>query len=234
MHLDYNGENQDIWLQSNVTLRKFIGILGMLLPFLLWFFLWIESGEVEVLRSISHYYYTRLDGVFIISISSLALFLIFYTGYKTIDFILSFIAGIAAFILLIFPTDSFIDFYPNPEFSFSNTVLPQNALREWLHFGAAGVFIFILAIMSIFLFTRSDKSKQQRGLRKIWRNRIYRICGFGMLLAISVIALKALGLIDLDFYKNHKLTFWMEVVALELFGISWLVKAETFLKDRTP
>jgi hypothetical protein len=34
-----------------------------------------------------------------------------------------------------------------------------------------------------------------------------------------------------DYYKSHQLTFWMETMAVECFGFSWLVKGETIFKD---
>ncbi len=77
LKLDYANTN-DIWLTDQQTLRKLIGILGMLLPILLWTFVFAVSGRTSELPSISHYYYTRANGVFIIVVSLLAIFLIIY------------------------------------------------------------------------------------------------------------------------------------------------------------
>ena len=86
--------------------------------------------------------------------------------------------------------------------------------------------------MSLCLFTKSDKPKHQRGARKIWRNRIYRTCGIIMIAALLVILSGMLELIPPDYYDGHHLTFWMETLAVESFGFSWLVKGRTLLRDR--
>ena len=229
--LDYQ-KSDDIWLQNSITLRKLIGISGVLLPLLLWFFLWLYAGKISVLESISHYYYTRVDGIFTITISLIAVFLIVYKGKELIDFILSFVAGISALILVLFPTSPIISEYPTTGFTYANTILGDNPTRETVHFVAAGIFLLILATMSIFLFTKTNKSKHEMGKQKAWRNRLYKTCSIGMILAMAVIGLGALNIIDADFYNNNNLTFWMEVVAVELFGISWLVKGETIFKDK--
>ena len=39
-------------------------------------------------------------------------------------------------------------------------------------------------------------------------------------------------LIPEDIYQNHQLTFWMEALAVESFGFSWLIKGETLFKDK--
>ncbi len=229
--LEYQSNETDIWLESSITLRKLIGVLGILLPILLWFFLWMDTGRLKELESISHYYYTRVDGIFIVIVSLVAIFLIVYKGKEPIDFYLSLISGISALILLLFPTSSMISQFPDAQFAYSNTILDESTLRVWIHYLSAGLFLFVLALMSLFLFTKSNKSKSQRGRRKIWRNRIYRICGIGMIAAILIIAMRGLGWIDSDYYDQRNLTFWMEVIAVELFGISWLVKGETLLTD---
>ena len=53
-----------------------------------------------------------------------------------------------------------------------------------------------------------------------------------MIVAILIIFAGSLKIIPEDFYKEFHLTFWMEVVALESFGISWLIKGNTFFKDK--
>ena len=56
LKLDYP-DNDNIWLSSGITLRKLVGIVGMLLPALLWFFyllpqvisvLYIQSATITL------------------------------------------------------------------------------------------------------------------------------------------------------------------------------------------
>jgi hypothetical protein len=53
-----------------------------------------------------------------------------------------------------------------------------------------------------------------------------------MVLALITIVLGLFHVIPDTYYKEHNLTFWMETVAVEAFGLSWLVKAEVILKDK--
>ncbi len=115
--------------------------------------------------------------------------------------------------------------------AYGSTFIIENGPREIFHFASAGIFLFCLALMSWLVFTKSDKSKQDQTQQKHWRNRIYVVCGIVMILAMIVVALGGLRIIPEDFYDSRNLTFWMEVVALEFFGFSWLVKAEVILKD---
>lgn len=86
LNVDYKDENS-IWLTNSLTLRKVIGILGMSLPLLLFLFLFLDNGLNEPLDSISHYYYTRVSGIFVSILSILGIFLIIYKGIKPIDFV---------------------------------------------------------------------------------------------------------------------------------------------------
>lgn len=58
---------------------------------------------------------------------------------------------------------------------------------------------------------------------------IYTICGIVMIASLLVILVSWLT----GYGKSSgfdSLTFWMEVVAVEFFGLSWLTKSELFLK----
>ena len=233
LKLGYSKDENSIWLTNSYTLRKLIGVFGMALPLLLYIFLLIDSGYYYPLHSISHYYFTRVASIFIIIISTLGIFLIVYKGKEPIDFFISIISGIFALLLVLFPTDNlqniFVDI--DSKNSVIVTVLSESGVRELFHYISAGIFLVGLAIMSIFLFTKSDKSPETRGKKKIIRNRIFRTCGITILVAISIILAGTLKIIPEEFYEQYRLTFWMEVVAIESFGISWLIKGNTFFKD---
>src|SRR5690349_20893941 len=90
LNLDYSEKaKDDIWLFSQETLRKLVGILGILLPVLLYLFLLIDTGFTKPMESISHYYMTRACSVFVIVVSLLAIFLLVYKGKEPIDFYIS-------------------------------------------------------------------------------------------------------------------------------------------------
>jgi hypothetical protein len=76
------------------------------LPVLLYVFLRLDTGYARPLESISHYYFTRVSGIFVIVVSLLAIFLIIYKGNHPVDFILSTLAGACALLLVLFPTSN--------------------------------------------------------------------------------------------------------------------------------
>lgn len=231
LNVDFYNENSP-WLTSTKTLMKLVGVLGMLLPILIYLFLYISSGHTEVLESISHYFYTRSNPIFIIIISLMAIFLMIYKNKAPIDFYLSFIAGFAALIVLLLPTSSIITSCDNFCNEYVMGYIENDKTRIWTHYIAAAIFLGILNYMCFFLFTKSDKSKEFRTAQKNKRNKIYVFCGALMTLALVVIMLGLLKVIPNDIYVNNNLTFWMEILALEAFGFSWIVKGEFILKDK--
>lgn len=226
-------DDKRIGLTNQDTLRKLVGILGMLLPLLIWLYIWIDSSYGKPLESISHYYFTRAASIFCIIVSLLAIFLMVYKGKERIDFILSCTAGIFAFCVLLFPTNN-ITVCCDAEKYYSVTSIAENSARVNFHYISAAIFLLSLAALSFFVFTRSDKPVIERTNRKKMRNRIYRICAIVMLAAILfifIVGYKGIGMPEEVYTANH-LTFWMETVAIEAFGISWLVKGKAVLDDK--
>jgi hypothetical protein len=232
LKLHYSLNDRSIWLTEQNTLRKLIGILGICLPVLLFLVLLIDSGWHTPLYSISHYYFTRACGVFEIIVGTLGIFLLVYKGKEPIDFYFSSIAGISALTLLLFPTDNISGVCRDPDHLYSLTILRESDFRSNFHYISAAIFLSGLAFMSIFLFTKSDKSPKQRGRQKRRRNRVYRTCGVIMIIAMLVILAKFLRLVPAEVFTKYHLTFWMETIAVWSFGISWLTKAEVFLSSK--
>jgi hypothetical protein len=230
LKVDYREDNS-IWLTNSLTLRKIIGVLGMGMPLLLFVFLYLDNGLQQPLESISHYYYTRVSGIFVIILSLLAFFLIVYKGKEPIDFYISLLAGVFALLVVLFPTSNITEICGDSTKKYSVTILPISDFRMHFHYTAAGLFFLCLSYMSFFLFTKSNKSPSKRGINKIIRNRIYRTCGVLMVLAILVLFAGSLKIIHPSYFKTFPLTFWMETLAIESFGFAWLVKGETLFKD---
>nr|WP_315158200.1 hypothetical protein [uncultured Flavobacterium sp.] len=230
LKVDYTEDNS-IWLTNSLTLRKIIGVLGMTMPLLLYVFLFIDNGMQQPLESISHYYYTRVSSIFVIILSLLAFFLIVYKGKDPIDFYISFFAGIFALLAVLFPTSNITDICGDPVKKYAVTILPISNFRLYFHYTTAALFFLCLSYMSFFLFTKSNKSPNERGSQKIIRNRIYRTCGVLTLLSLLVLFAGSLKIIPQSCFKTFPLTFWMETLAIESFGFAWLVKGETLFKD---
>ena len=226
-------DNDHLWMTSSYTLRKTVGILGMSMPLLLYISLYIDAGLPQPLESISHYYYTRASGVFVAVLSTLAIFLMIYKGKSVVDLLVSLVAGVAALMVVFFPTDNLAPACCDLTKRYAVTYLKDSDSRTLFHYISAGVFLGCLAYMSFFLFTRSDKPRHLRSPEKVLRNRIYRVCGVLMVLAMALMFFGGfLEWIPEDRYSGNKLTFWMETVAVEAFGFSWLVKGETLFRDR--
>jgi phosphotransferase system glucose/maltose/N-acetylglucosamine-specific IIC component len=230
MHIDYTKDS--LFLKNKNTLMQIVGILGMALPFLLLLFLWIDTGYDKPLESISHYYLTRIGSVFTIILSMLALFLMLYIGYDKKDFRISFIAGLFIFGVLLFPTGNIIAYCEQSLDKVNCINLHISKFRTTLHFICAGIFLSLLAYMSYFKFTKSNRLKADQKKPKKRRNIIYRTCAIIMITAILVIFIGGfLNQIPTAIYDCNHLTFWMETLAVEAFGFSWLVKGELFFAD---
>lgn len=228
---DFTESGEDnIWITKAYVLRRWIGILGMALPFLLWFFLWFDTKTMTPLESISHYYFTRVGGILVLIVGVLAIFLIIYKGKELIDLIISTTAGLFALCLLLFPTSNITEICKDNDKFYSVTILRNSDGRALFHYLSAAIFLLCLSYMSLFLFTKT-KDVEKMGKQKKKRNVVYIICGIVMILAILVILLGFLKVINPVWYQEHAMTFWMEAVAIESFGFAWLVKGETIFRD---
>tara|TARA_B100000809_G_C14944697_1_gene461723 strand:+ start:68 stop:850 length:783 start_codon:yes stop_codon:yes gene_type:complete len=233
INLDYKKED-DIWLQNSKTLRKVIGVLGMALPILLIIITFLFFDLAKPIESISHYYYTRAGTVFTVILSVIAIFLIVYSGKESKDFYISTLAGVFALFVVFFPTGNLSAECCDTLKSYSVTYINGNTsagFRETFHLVSAALFLLLLAYMSYFIFTKSNKQKGHRGKKKITRNRIFRVCAGLIITSLIIILLGLTGIISDAIYNGNQLTFWMETVAIESFGFAWLVKGEAMFSD---
>jgi hypothetical protein len=227
LNLDFGAE-KTIAVTSQTTAQRTIGVLGMLLPLLLMGFLYLDTCHFGALESISHYYYTRVNSLLILIVGFLAFFLLLYKGKDPIDFYFSVAASVGAICLLLFPTGNVSDHFVDIG-GVVVTELADSKGREIFHYISAAIFFLSLAFMSLFLFTRSNKPPAERSRNKKMRNAIYISCGVVMVASLLVILISWLTA-DASSTQYDSLTFWMEVVAVEAFGLSWLTKSEWFLK----
>jgi hypothetical protein len=198
---------------SYLGIRRAIGVIGTSLPFVLLIGAWALDG-VGVQGSISDYYYTVMRNVFVGSMVANGVFFVSYR-YARADSAVATLIGVAAIVLALFPTTPV---HPTPTETAVGT----------LHFVAATVFFLALAGYSFFIFTMTDPSTPMTP-EKRKRNVVYRVGGIvivGCLALIALINLLPTGAID-----GLQPVFWLETVASVAFGVSWLVKGETLLKD---
>lgn len=207
---------------SYLTLRKLIGVLGILLPIVCLF-----GGSLfqnnPVLDSISAYYHSNMRDILTGLLVGVSLFLITYKGYEVRDTLMATLSGIAGFGIAIFPCASRIE--PSSTVGVFQLTPP---LAGYLHYGSSALFFILLGINSLFLFTLGDKENWTK--RKSFRNAIYRLCG--LVIFASLLTLAILSMILGEELVATAWTFVFEAVMLLAFGISWLVKGETLFTDR--
>jgi len=198
-------------IHSYLSLRKAVGWIGILLPFVLVLGHLIIFRGGKPLTNMSAYYHTGMRDLFVGAICAIALFLFFYRGYDRWDEISADLAGIFALGLVFFPTVE--------EGSWDWVA--------WVHFSSAACFLVILALISIFLFTRGEEHPTEM---KRKRNLIYRACGIIMLLSLSSIEVFFLFFDGIN--SDSGFVLIAETVTLVAFGISWLTKGGTLYQDK--
>ncbi|MDX9903237.1 MAG: DUF2007 domain-containing protein [Bacteroidales bacterium] len=198
-------------IHSYLSLRKAVGWIGILLPFVLVFGHLIIFGGDSLLTNMSVYYHTGMRDLFVGAICAIALFLFFYRGYDRWDNISANLAGFFALGVAFFPT-------------------VEEGPWDWkaqVHFYSAACFLVILALISIFLFTRGEEYSTEM---KKKRNLIYRVCGIVMLIALAAVEIFFLFFDGKN--SDTKFVLIAETVTLIAFGISWLTKGGTLYPDK--
>lgn len=197
---------------SYLSLRKSVGIIGILFPFVLYMITYIISNQ-GVQPSISHYYHTHAGDVFVGALCAISLFMFFYTGYSRADNWAGNLAGLFALGVAWFPTPEVGD------------------VTDWvgrIHFISALLLFLTLSYFCLFLFTKSGSTKEERSRNKRIRNGIYIACGVIMLLCLVFLAYVFLN--DLDDTSSFPYVYTGETIALVAFGASWLIKGEFMFK----
>jgi hypothetical protein len=215
-----------LYVRSYLLTRTVVGVLGVLLPVAL------VAGEafgvpgpVQVRDSLSAYYHTGLQDVFVGSLSVMAFLLATYLAGqpRTWDFLLSLAAGLALLVVVAFPT--YRSDLPAGSPPCGSTPQPpgcspvEQALGEaataQVHEVAAVVAFLALAAVS-FLFARRERL--DGGSRAVAVGHV--VCG-GLMLAAELLALVG----SLRGLRIGPLTalYVGEVAALWAFGASWLL-----------
>lgn len=216
---------------SYLVLRRLVGILGVLFPFILVLGFLIYNCDGQVFQSsISSYYHTCVKHIFGGVLFVIAFFLYAYIGYKDKkgsvsncksilckidlqDNQVGNLACLCAIGVALFPT----------------TAESQKiGIVGILHIIFAVGFFICLIYFCLCLFTRSKPESLSD--RKLKTNKIYKLCGYAIALFILLIPVigiisRLLGIYEL-LHDNIKYVFVLETLALWAFGVAWFVKGE--------
>jgi len=200
-----------------------IGYLGILLPFIIVIGA-LDSNRYQVMDSLSLYYYTPMKDIFVGIMFSVGLFLISYKGYDKKDDIITNLSGIFALGIACFPVKIY-----DKEIAYVGTFQFEALHSHYIHLVCSSMFFILLAMNSIFLFT---KSRGRLTKEKKRRNRIYRLCGYIMLASLLISGLSFIPAVK-DYFNRVPIVIFFEAFALFAFGFSWLIKGQVLLKDKS-
>jgi len=219
--------------QNYLALGRLLGIMGICLPFVLWFGS-IPFGCSEIQPSISEYYHTRMRNVFVGVLFAMGFFLFNYSDgdiKKSKDIALRFIAGSSAILTAVFPTainlnakkiletkSTLADIKNCCNIDYIYDVKTIEALGYEWHLIFAAIFFLTMAGFSFFLFPDKNESD--------FRNRVYKWSGSAMAFFIILLFIYFLFGKENEALNKLKPIYWLETLTLIAFGIAWLTKGE--------
>ena len=199
---------------DTIGLRKALGFLSILLPIIVMVLCLIFGYGFPDSISATYYFDATITP-FMIILGASSIVLMCYKGYEKCDDILCTAAGILGLLICLFPCD-------NPDL-----VLPTEHVGTFqlvanisgpIHNISAALFFILLAYNSYFLFTKTSGNMTENKKR---RNIIFKACGIGMVASFIL-------LIPVTIFDIHGGTWFVELIALGFFGLSWLTKANTY------
>jgi hypothetical protein len=214
LRVSFTAPENDDDLSSNGH-RMLLGVLGLLLPGLLYLVAGSRPlrGKFDswaLLDSISGYYHSGAEAVFIGVVVATGLFLLTYDGYGNDDGwkdrLSARIAGTGALVLAFYPTAV--------EGGYPHLCWWQPYMGK-LHSAGATVLFGSFAYMSYFLFpiTQAEPDAARRR-----RNGLHRACG--------IVIVAGLAWAGIAGFVYDRPIFWPETLMLAAFGTSWLAKGK--------
>jgi hypothetical protein len=202
--------------ESYISHRRWLGILGTALPFIVLFFGRFGENDPEWYYSISAAFYTNAAPAFTAIMGAVGVFLITYNpGYGKLDRVINILTGVFALLIAFFPRGA-------TELSRVGLLHIPVKVSAIIHNISAAIFFLLLAFNNLFLFTKGGDNPTKE---KLVRNIIYRIGGIGIL------GFMAIQIIITITKPEGPYTTVNEAGMLLCFGAAWLIKGETILKD---
>jgi hypothetical protein len=233
-HSRYRGSRDKAYTRSYRAIRLVVGFLGIALPLI---FIFVEAfllkGGVHVRGSLSAYYHSPLQDIFVSGLCVIGMLLATYMAgeWRTLDFWASLIAGIAVLGVVFFPTTRSglptgapaCGSIPQPPgCSFVEQQLGEHTTAV-IHAACAVVFIVFLAVMSSLFAVSEVRPKKDRLADSIRRILVSKV-RFGIYSACALIILIAgiWAFLGVGVWQLTPL-YIGEVASVWAFGISWLL-----------
>ncbi len=210
-------DEASVLVVSYITIRRAIGVSGLLLPLMLGPGGWLIGIPFQ--DNMSSYYHTPLRDIFVGTLCAIGIFLFCYQGYDWIENWTAKLGCVSALGVALFP----LDFNSDPLF--------QKSLTGYLHTFSGGVFFLTLAFYSLVHFPRDSQREAEPHLRE--RKWIYQMSGVVILLSLFTMG----GYLFLfptqwkQTLNDYNFLFWMEWVAIWSFAAAWLAKGRTVVAD---
>ena len=108
----------------------------------------------------------------------------------------------------------------------------ESNVSNAIHYISAALLFSSFAYFSLVQFTKTNKPGRP-SVAKRTRNNIYKICGW--VIVVCIVGIIGIYWLPVDLYRKIRFlkpTFTLETIALLAFGFSWLIKGDTFFKDK--
>jgi hypothetical protein len=206
---------------SYLALRKAVGYVALCLPFVLTITWWFVHDNQTLQTSISAYYYTGMRNLFVGSLCAISMFMLCCRGYDRHDEIAGLFSSVCALGVAFCPTTPAC---PKTKFQYEIGTV---------HYTFAALLFLTLTYFCLVLFKQTaDPATMTREKRK--RNLVYTLCGCTILTSILLIVILKIVLHREYLVRQIGTVLCFETTSLIAFGIAWLVKGETFLRDVNP
>lgn len=158
----------------------------------------------------AYYYHSSMGAVFSSMLCVIGIFLLFYQGHDEYDNWLGNLACVFALGTALVPTAE-----------------DGKPLEWWnsLHYIFAALLFIVLTLFSLWRFPRNKMRRR--------RNRIYYACGSIMTICLLVLFSRLFheGSTKNAWDERH-IVFWLEMIVVMAFGLSWLTKGRAMFKDK--
>lgn len=217
----------DEFVRSHLLLRRFVGVVGILLPFVLvlFHFGWGRLvGELppttslwdSLQSSLSAYYYTDAGNIFVGCLVAFGVFLVTYR-YGTWENRVGDVAGVCAILVGLCPTTP-------------DAPTPTQQVVGIVHLVAAVLFFAGMAVFCLFLFPRDPDRPAEENTVTAPRRAFFRVCGV-LIVVCLVWALTAFFALDDATQEATRYLLWPESFAVVSFAAAWLVKGQQLATD---